>query len=100
MRCTNSCFRTAGFQTQRFVPEIQAVPAQRAHGLLHPDIYFGMGLFQGDTVLFGVFLGDKLQPEVIVEVQIQQGAVHVKQDGVDGFPVNHDICTLLYSYVV
>jgi len=37
-------------------------------------------------VVRGVALGQVFEPEVVVEVQVEQGAVHVEQDGVDGGP--------------
>ena len=38
---------------------------------------------------FGIAHRDVLLPEMVVEMQIEQGAVHVEQDGVDGVPVDH-----------
>lgn len=37
-------------------------------------------------VQLGVALGQVFQPEMVVEVQIQQRAVHVQQNGIDVGP--------------
>nr|GFD07834.1 hypothetical protein [Tanacetum cinerariifolium] len=39
-----------------------------------------------DTVQFGIALGQVLQPEMVVEVQVEQRSVHIQQNGVDIAP--------------
>jgi hypothetical protein len=38
---------------------------------------------------FGIAPRQMDLPEVVVEIQVEQGAVHVEQDGVDARPVDH-----------
>jgi hypothetical protein len=37
----------------------------------------------------GNTVGQVVLPEVIVEMEIEQGAVHIEENGVDGAPVDH-----------
>ena len=46
----------------------------------------GFGQFKADPVVLGIALGQVFEPEVVVEVQVEQGAVHIQQHGVDGVP--------------
>ncbi len=46
----------------------------------------GLGQRQADAMVLGVALRQVGEPEVVVEVQVEQGAVHVQQDGVDLVP--------------
>ncbi|MNP42983.1 hypothetical protein D3C76_1367780 [compost metagenome] len=34
----------------------------------------------------GIALGQVVQPEAVVVMQVKQGAIHVQQDGIDGRP--------------
>ncbi|MNN62339.1 hypothetical protein D3C81_1776330 [compost metagenome] len=54
--------------------------------LLEQGLHFQLGHRPADTVQVGIALGQVFEPEVVVEVQVQQGAVHVQQYGVDGGP--------------
>ncbi len=38
---------------------------------------------EADRVLVGIALRQVVQPELVVEEQVEQGAVHVEEDGVD-----------------
>ena len=39
-----------------------------------------------DAVVFGIALRQVVQPEMVVEMQVEQGTVHVQQNGVDLVP--------------
>ncbi len=46
----------------------------------------GIGGRAADAVQFGIALRQVFQPEMIVEMQVEQGAVHVEQNGIDVGP--------------
>ena len=48
--------------------------------LLHQLLF---RLPEGDVVLLRVFLGHEMLPEIVVEVFVEQRAVHVEEDEVD-----------------
>ena len=73
-------------QFQLAAPEVRAVPVQRAGVLAKQRQQLGLGQRQTDAMVLGITLRQVLEPEVIVEMQIEQGAVHVQQDGVDLVP--------------
>ncbi len=73
-------------QVQFACPVVQAIPGELADVFVEQrrELQFGHGA--ADAVQFGIALRQQLEPEVIVEVKIQQGAVHVEQDGIDVGP--------------
>src|SRR5690606_22598950 len=70
-------------------PVVEAVPVERALFPFDALRQLRLDLFQGAIVMGRVAQGQMLQPEVIVEVEIQQGTVHIQQDGIDLAPVDH-----------
>ncbi|MNP19430.1 hypothetical protein D3C76_1119560 [compost metagenome] len=70
-------------QLQLAAPEVQAVPAELAGMVAEQRFQLGVGQSAADAVVLGVALRQVLQPEVVVEMQVEQGAVHVEQDGID-----------------
>lgn len=79
-------FQLAHRQLQLGTPEIQAVPVQRAGVAFEQRLHFQLGHRTADAMQLGVALGQVLQPEVVVVVQVQQGAVHIQQYGIDVVP--------------
>ncbi len=73
-------------QVQFPAPEIQAVPVELAGVFAEQRLEHGVGFGATEAIAFGIALGQVFQPEVVVEVQVEQGAVHVEQHGVDGGP--------------
>ena len=67
-------------------PEVQAVPLELAGVVLEQRLQLQLGHGPADAVQFGITLGQVLQPEMVVVVQVEQGAVHIQQDGVDIAP--------------
>src|SRR5690606_33767162 len=77
-------------ELQLLAPVVDAVPVEGAP----------LGVEQGgqlrprggpvEAVALGVAGRQVLLPEVVVEVEVEQGAIHVEQDGVDGAPVEGD----------
>ena len=79
-------FQFAHWQLEFGTPEIQAVPLQQTGIAFEQRLQFQLGHGPADPVQVGITLGQVLQPEMVVEVQIQQRAVHVQQNGVDVVP--------------
>ena len=79
-------FQLGDVERQLAAPEVDAVPVERP--LLGDEARLecrASGL-QRQLVTLGVALGQHFQPEIVVEAQIEQRAVHVEQDGVDLVP--------------
>ncbi|MNI68923.1 hypothetical protein D3C73_1246460 [compost metagenome] len=79
-------FQLAHRQLQFGTPEIQAVPLQLAGIAFKQRLQFHIGHGPTHSVPFGIALWQVLQPEMVVEVQVQQRAVHVQQNGIDIAP--------------
>ncbi|MDC4226005.1 MAG: hypothetical protein MPW15_17580 [Candidatus Manganitrophus sp.] len=47
------------------------------------------GLFERDPFQLRKLLRDQLFPEVIVEMFIEERSVHIEQDEIDLFPLDH-----------
>ncbi len=75
--------------TQLSRPVIEAVPLQRSltGGDALMQIFGRLG--GAEAEMLGVARGQMLKPEEVVEMKVEQGAVHVQQDRVDLLPVNH-----------
>ncbi|MCY1558575.1 hypothetical protein D9M68_955230 [compost metagenome] len=73
-------------QVQLAAPEVRAVPVELAGMRMEQRQQLGIGQRAADAVQLGIALRQVLQPEVVVEVQVEQGAVHVQQDSVDLAP--------------
>ena len=69
-------------EPQRFAPVIHAVPVEgAADGLVvRLDLHSGLGQRQAEPL--GIALGYQLLPEVVVKMEIDQGAIHIEQDSV------------------
>ena len=76
-------------QRQLATPEVDAVPVERA--LLGDEARRERraGCLQRQRVTLGVALGHDFQPEIVIEAQVEQRAVHVEQHGVDFVPARH-----------
>ena len=59
-------------------------PAQGVKAVVEP----ALGRFQGDMLALGVTQGNVFEPEMIVEMQVQQRPVQVQQHAVDGGPLD------------
>ena len=68
-------------------PEIQAIPLQLSGVTLEQRLQLHLGHGPAHAMQFGVALGQVLHPEVVVEMQVEQGAVHVEQNGVNAVPI-------------
>lgn len=87
-------------QPQLAAPEVGAVPVQRTGMLAKQRQQLGLGQRQAEAVVLGVALRQVGEPEVVVEVQVEQGAVHIQQDGVDLVPGQWGHGVVLRSKVV
>ena len=70
-------------------PVIGAIPVQAvlfALEALMQGAAAGLGF---DLVQLRETLGQMVLPEVVVEVEVEQGAVHIEENGVDGAPRDH-----------
>jgi len=70
-------------------PVVKAVPRQRAFGSPEPAGDVGAGLLLGQAVALAETPRQVLLPEVRVEVEIEQRAVHVQHHLFDATPVEH-----------
>ena len=70
-------------------PVIQAVPVQASFAAAENGVEDGLGGHHVQTAALGVTPRYHFLPEVIVEMQVQQGAVHIQQHIVYVIPVNH-----------
>lgn len=48
-----------------------------------------LGGLEGDFFELRKFFGDQLFPEVIIEMFVEKGSIHVEQDGIDQIPLDH-----------
>mgnify|MGYP000595086582 CR=1 FL=1 len=71
-------FQPGDFQAQFRGPEVQAVPVQGAQMAGDPVVDDAVGLGPVQPLLPGVALGHMFLPEPVVELQVQQGAVHIQ----------------------
>lgn len=67
-------------------PVVQVVPRQGSFTGFVDREDFAAGLFERDAFLFGIGLRDGLAEENIIEMEVQQGSVHVQEHGVDCVP--------------
>ena len=81
-------FALEGHDIQRQFPGpvIQAIPGQRAFHRPGTGRHLGASLVERHLVALGVARRHQFPPELVVEPQIQQGAVHVEQDGANQRP--------------
>jgi len=70
-------------QAQLCRPVVHAVPVDGALGVAEAGKQLRAGRFEAEAVLLRVAAGHVFPPEMVVEVEIQQGAVHVEEDDID-----------------
>ena len=70
-------------------PIIGAIPLNGILFALKALVEIVSGVFWIVAVLLGIARRQVLHPEVVIKMQVEQGAVHVQQNGVDGAPVDH-----------
>src|SRR6478735_6240429 len=75
-------------------PMIEAVPVQRAGDRVEAPRERSASLGHADAVCFGVMLGQELEPEEVIEREVEQRAVHVDEHRVDSVPVDARGCSL------
>ncbi len=75
-------FQRRHVQAELPAPVVQAIPLQRAAHRRETRRQHRHGFFVRQAVQAGVARRDQFLPEEIVETQVQQGTVHVQQDGV------------------
>src|SRR5690606_10347230 len=75
-------------------PEVQTIPVHLPLDPVHQWMDALLRPFQRLPVPGRIATGQILDPEMVVEMQIQQGAIHVQQDGIDGIPVQHGVWVL------
>ena len=76
-------------QPQFPAPMVDAIPLQGPLdiAIARQQLLLGRGL--GHATRQCISLGHVLEPKMIVEMQVQQGSVHVQQDRIDVVPVEH-----------
>lgn len=82
-------FQQFDIQLQLAPPVVHAVPLD---GSLHGAIARCQLLLrrrQVDAAALRIALRHMLQPEVVVEVEVEQRSIHIEKDAVDGMPVDH-----------
>ncbi|MNL42763.1 hypothetical protein D3C87_1652410 [compost metagenome] len=79
-------FQVAHRQFQLGAPEIQAVPLQLAGIAFEQWLQLHLGHGPAHAVQVRITLGQMFQPEMVIEMQVQQRAIHIQQNGVDVAP--------------
>ncbi len=72
----------ANIEPQGLAPVIHAVPVEGAVDGVIVDVDLRFGFIQRQTEPLGVTLRHQLLPEVVVKMEIDQGAIHIEQDSV------------------
>jgi hypothetical protein len=78
-------------QAQLAAPVIHAVPGQLPAPAAKQRFQVGARIGQRQATGLGVVLRQVLLPEGVVELEVEQRAVHVEHDGVDRVPVDERI---------
>src|SRR5690625_537265 len=78
-------------ELQRFTPVIQAIPINRPFDTLHVLHELLARLWQLEGVLLGIAQRQVLQPEMIIKIQVEQGAIHIQQYSFDFVPSYHHL---------
>ena len=68
-------------------PEIDAVPVQCSGFRVKPPKALGMRLGVRHAVPFGEFLRHMDLPEMVVEMQVEQGSIHIEQNRINQAPI-------------
>src|SRR5690606_27698427 len=82
-------FELANIQLECLGPKIQAVPLQGALMGANMAVKIVGGGFEIQLVDFCVTFGQVLQPEIVVEMEVQQGTIHIQQYSIYSIPVDH-----------
>src|SRR5262245_5463758 len=69
-------------------PVIETVPVERPRDRVKTSDQTRARGVDRAAAQHGVVLGDELEPEEIVECEVEQRAVHVDEDGVDTIPID------------
>ena len=75
-------------QPQLTAPVVDAIPFERSRDVAIAGQQLGTGRLERQAARLAIAARDVFEPEMVVEVQIEQGAVHVEEDGVDPGPVD------------
>jgi len=84
-------FQQRDIQPQLLTPMVQAIPLHGALGILETPKQLRFGRRDTDSMTLGIAQGHVLAPEVVVEMQVQQGAVHIEKYRADLGPVDHGV---------
>jgi hypothetical protein len=77
----------ADVDLERARPVFDAIPVQRSAALRETPRDFGIGRVQVDAVPDGKTLRHEIAPDVVVVGLVEQRAVEIEQNRVDGRPV-------------
>ncbi len=82
-------FQFTNVQARRFVPVIEAVILERVAAFLIPLLQLGTRLRQCEAARSGIAPGKVVAPEEVVEIEVEDRAVHVDQYGANPGPIEH-----------
>src|SRR5690606_23945978 len=81
-------FELFDVEAQAARPMIEAIPRQRTDDGLETRPELEPRLFDAEPAHARVMLRNDLEPEKIIEREVEQRAVHVDEHGVDAFPID------------
>ena len=81
-------------QPEFATPVFHAIPFHGALLVAESGIQPGLCRIQFQTVGLGIARWHEFPPEVIVEMQVEQGAVHIEKHAVDFVPWDHNLCNM------
>ena len=87
----NLLFEVGDVQLEFVAPVLNAIPVHGAFLEPEPGDQLRFGGIDVEVVFFGIAQGHVFAPEVVVKMQVQQGAVHVQEYRVDFVPGDHDV---------
>ncbi len=82
-------FQTRNIQGQLLGPVVCAVPLDATAFLFEALVQVAQRGVWVNVMMLRVTGWQVMLPEIIIKMQVEKGAVHVQQDGVNGVPVNH-----------
>lgn len=82
-------FQFTNVQPRHLVPVIEAVILERVAAFLILSLQLGTRLRQCETACSSIALGKVVAPEEVVEIEVEDRAVHVDQYGVNPGPIEH-----------
>jgi hypothetical protein len=98
-------FQRGDIELELATPEIGAVPVERSLPCSEARAQRSVRFGERDRVMPREPLGNDLQPEIVVEAQIEQRAIHIEQDGIDLGPgsrarrLRSVVCDVMHRYV-